>query len=207
MVSSNKLHVVIAKYKEDTAWTSNLTHPFTIYNKNEAENHLFEHNLPNVGTEGHTFLHHITNHYNNLPDFLVLVQGSPFDHCIEAGIDFLKTINNFDFSKTFLPLGRCYFRDPTSTTPELDQMTGTYNFAKQYGIEHSVPIKFISSAQCLVSKDLILQKPQSFYQKLLDIFQINRQGSIIGYYLEYLMPTILGFADQLITINKYGDEK
>jgi hypothetical protein len=43
------------------------------------------HTLPNVGNEGHTYLHHIVQHWDTLPDLLILLPDT-----VEYG-DKLKT--------------------------------------------------------------------------------------------------------------------
>jgi hypothetical protein len=78
------LDLVIARYNEDMEWVSNLpsfVNPI-IYNKGNDWNYGIH--LPNVGREGHTFLHHITSVYDKLnctnADHIMFVQGNPFDH-------------------------------------------------------------------------------------------------------------------------------
>ena len=36
--------------------------------------------LPNKGREGHTYFKHIVDNYYNLTDFIIFLQGNPFDH-------------------------------------------------------------------------------------------------------------------------------
>ena len=79
-----KIEIIISRYNEDLKWT--LEEPFNrfkyiVYNK--GDNTLFEQsrvikiiNLPNVGRESHTYLHHIIENYSNLPDILVCLPGS-----------------------------------------------------------------------------------------------------------------------------------
>jgi hypothetical protein len=80
----NGIEIVIARYNEDLKWT--LYPPFnqfkfTVYNKGPNDN--FEKTkvdkiikLPNIGREGHTYLHHIIQNYNNLADITVFLPGS-----------------------------------------------------------------------------------------------------------------------------------
>jgi hypothetical protein len=73
--------IVIAKYKEDIGWTKALADPVIIYDKSC--------DLPNVGREAHTYLHHIIQNYNSLNDVTVFTQADPFSH----RADFLKWLN------------------------------------------------------------------------------------------------------------------
>src|SRR5579864_9548182 len=76
---------VIARYKEDIDWVGQLKIPYVIYNKGQDSGCLRpKYNVvdrPNFGRESETFLHHIIENYEKLPDYLVMLQGHPFDHC------------------------------------------------------------------------------------------------------------------------------
>jgi hypothetical protein len=79
-------HVIIAKYKENISWLEEMdkSHIY-LYDKGSTENNLlqgFAHyeTRPNVGRESETYLYHIIKHYDNLPEYLILMQGNPFDH-------------------------------------------------------------------------------------------------------------------------------
>ena len=74
--------VVIAKYKENVSWVENLKYNYIIYDKSK--------DVPNIGRESETYLKYIINHYNNLPDYVVFLQGNPFDHLLQPNIDYLN---------------------------------------------------------------------------------------------------------------------
>ena len=81
--------IVIAKYNEDTTWTTKLQKPDTnciVYSKG-PHSHPLEINLPNVGRESHTYVYHIVNNYETLANVTVFLQGNPFDHLPGGGID------------------------------------------------------------------------------------------------------------------------
>ena len=137
--------VVICHFKENLDWVKNLKHRYIIYNKNSEEQHLYDINLPNVGFDTIVYLKYIIDNYDNLPDFVCFSQDNPFFHCE----NFLDKVNEFDFTKKFLPLGKTYIRD----TIELER---TIKYANNNQITYELPIKFINSAQCIVSKELIL---------------------------------------------------
>jgi len=78
------IDIIISRYNEDLKWT--LLKPFNkfnyiVYNKGTDDN--FEKskakkiiNLDNIGREGHTYLYHIINNYNELADINVFLPGS-----------------------------------------------------------------------------------------------------------------------------------
>lgn len=79
-----KLDIVIARYKESISWIDQLVDGDSnisvhVYNKHEGKNLL-----PNVGREAHTYLHHITENYQEVKDTIFL-QGHPYDHEIPKG--------------------------------------------------------------------------------------------------------------------------
>ncbi len=78
------IELVVARYHEDLAWLRNIPPQVRahVYDKS------LDGNLPNVGREAHTYLHHIVENYEALPDLTVFAQGRPFDHAF----DFHKTL-------------------------------------------------------------------------------------------------------------------
>jgi hypothetical protein len=91
--------LILARYNENVNWVKNLPSDIevVIYNKGR---HLGN-NLPNIGREAHTYLHHLCN--GNLAVRMVFAQADPFYHC---GNHFGKNmIDFFDGTKDFQSLG------------------------------------------------------------------------------------------------------
>jgi hypothetical protein len=74
--------LIIAHHTEDLAWLKRVPKAITVtvYHKPG--------DLPNVGREAHTYLHHLVERYDTLADVTVFCQGKPFDHAF----DFHKTL-------------------------------------------------------------------------------------------------------------------
>jgi hypothetical protein len=73
-------NIVISRYNENLDWVNKLNKEYVyIYNKG---NTVVENSTKreNIGREIETFLYHIIVNYDNLPDYLILLQGNPFDH-------------------------------------------------------------------------------------------------------------------------------
>jgi hypothetical protein len=70
---------VLSRYKEDdNTWHDMIAqsgYDIIVYDKYEGENLL-----PNVGREGHTYIHHIIENYDDLPDEILFSQYDPRDH-------------------------------------------------------------------------------------------------------------------------------
>ena len=191
-----EMQVVVCHYKENLDWLSLLQHPYVVYNKNPHEQHLFVRNLPNYGFDTFTYLTYITDNYDCLPDYVCFAQDYPFDHCS----NFIELVNEFDFQKKWFPLGLCYERSSTAPThPPTCHLDQSLRFAESHGIICKLPLKFVHSAQCIVSKDLIRQRTVSFYENLKSVFPTDHPITDVNYILEYLWPTILGFADEIDT--------
>lgn len=77
-MKKNKLAVLSRFQEQDQTWLKTLKkagYETLVYNKKSGQNLL-----PNVGREGHTYLHYIINHYHNLPDEILFTQYDPMDH-------------------------------------------------------------------------------------------------------------------------------
>jgi len=82
-----RVELVVARYREPVRWVRNIpsTVEVTIYDKGgDLDPDLLPwarvEPLPNVGHEGHTYLHHLASHYEELAPVTVFCQGHPFDH-------------------------------------------------------------------------------------------------------------------------------
>ena len=180
------LVVVVCHFKENLDWLKKLKHPYIVYNKNEKNSDKFEINLLNVGFDTIVYLKYIIDNYKNLPDYVCFSQDDPFYHCSS----FVDKVNNFDFKKEFYPLGCAYIRDGV-------ELKNTINYAKINNLKYKEPIKFISSAQCIVSKKLILKNDLDYYIKVSNTLSKTQIITQTNYFVEYLWPTILNFNEEL----------
>ena len=73
------IELVVARYLEDLSWLNNIPPQITARVTDKSPNG----NAPNVGREAHTYLHHICENYDVLPDLTVFAQGKPFDHAFD----------------------------------------------------------------------------------------------------------------------------
>ena len=72
--------LVIARYNEELDWVNNLNKEnVIIYNKG-ADEHSSAIKRENIGREVESFFYYIIENYNNLPDYVIFLQGNPFDH-------------------------------------------------------------------------------------------------------------------------------
>lgn len=84
---------VLSRYREQNSFWRDLVsekYKVTIYNKYDGDNLL-----PNIGREGHTYLHYIIENYNNLPDEILFSQYDPIDHFAKKKLHFVNEMNIF----------------------------------------------------------------------------------------------------------------
>ena len=86
-----KINIVVARYTEDVEWTKAYNDIVTIYDKG-LDNHPALSGaikIENIGREGHTYLHHIIENYDNLAEQIIFTQCDPFVHnpTILCGVD------------------------------------------------------------------------------------------------------------------------
>jgi len=157
-----KIEACIAKYKENISWVNNLKIPYVIYDKSK--------DVPNVGRESDTYLQYIIKNYENLPDYVVLLQGNPFDH-VKNPNDFIDSINNFSGSTDLLFLHNDYYEVHNKYTRTKESFSALF--------DHTIPVQFCFSpgAQYIVPKQNILCRPLEFYKTIRDVM-VNKNEKI-----------------------------
>jgi len=214
--------LVVARYNEDITWLAEYAarYPLYIYNKGEELHGNPQGTvvpLPNVGRESHTYLTHIINHYDRLPDLLIFWQAriddlGPWVHrdparyvsqALQYGysasaysvmtpsqwlaIDFLADAGYADA-----------FRDGSLLPAELSMV--------DYAFEHLGPLPLltlVSLKGCFaVSQRSIRSRPKAFYERIRDTIS-HHSNPVEGHYLERLWAymfssnTLLPFALKL----------
>jgi hypothetical protein len=186
---------VIARYREDLGWTDRLDIPFRVYNKGPDRPAVPRASawmdLPNLGREGGTYLRHIADHYDDLPDFLVLLQGHPFDHCPNL---YHVLENHCDEGKLI----------PLSGNWKKEALDGDYNwegFADCLrGLRDQIApglecARYATGAQYIVPRAWVRARPRQFYRDLLPRLE-SEVSPLEGWAMERLWPYVFGAADR-----------
>ena len=165
--------IIVAAYNENLDWLDKINQSdVIIYNKSDKiiENSI---KLENIGREAATYFYHIINNYDNLPDYLILLQGNPFEHMEKNINEFnlkneIETLieNNNSLSGLFNEL--CY--ENNNKYPNLN--TSAYFL---YFFNNNLPKFFVFLAGCqyIVSKENILNRPLQFYKKIYKMLLNN----------------------------------
>lgn len=187
-----KGQIVISRYNEDLSWVKQIVNEdieIFIYNKGpkiieEYSSKVKISDLENVGREAHTYLHHIINNYEELPEKIIFTQAHPDDHVSENFksdlLDFLNSSDKFKyFSKDILEmriypdgveesgilngsfwrnkhsLGSCCVTVPFELIPQIESKKWIFGTGAIFG----------------VSSGSILKNSKEFYQRGLDILE------------------------------------
>lgn len=156
------LDVVVARYKEDISWTSQINHNIIIYNKYY---HNEENPLNNVGREANTYLYHIINNYNNLSDYTAFLQGSPIDHCK----DIIDLLNSFNSTEHPIYFGKNVSEPMNSLSyPQCPNGLPIYYFISLlFNNAHKInKCEFNAGSQFIIPKANILNREIQFYKIL-----------------------------------------
>jgi hypothetical protein len=178
--------VVVARYREDVAWTAALPYPVLVYDKSGAQG---DHALPNIGRETHTYLTHIVRHYPHFADYTAFVQGDPFGHMgecatvntlaarIEQNIRLERRFTGFaDFKLKCDRLGRPHdMADPTLAGKwkgfGKDIPVGRVYQALFAGPMPNTIVVPAPAGMFFVAKPAILARPLAFYQSALQLIE------------------------------------
>lgn len=189
-MQKKQVEIVVAHYNEDLSWllSAIAAECTTIYTKGPEVSPYAAGgavNLPNIGREGHTYLHHIATHYHDLEEVTLFVQGRINDHVSESIEELVEQASELDATDILTCASRelklfnawngthC---DLHSNAPVSKRQVvkapcspGEY-FAHFFGHGHlPSSIGFNPAAVFGVPRELIHRHSLSFYQELLQI--------------------------------------
>ena len=163
---SGTIQYVVAHYNEDLTWLLPYASKAQVYHKGSSSSAstLFArwNKLPNVGREGHTYLYHIINNYNNLADVTFFLQGKIYDHACGQTLD--------DLLHEVIKEGIAFLGVPLH--PRVGCTDSGYisflRFWKEI-FHHTLPLRiiFYSGACFAVKKELIYSHKIEFYRQIL----------------------------------------
>ena len=192
--------IVIALYNESLDWLNYLTpeqqNNVKLYNKGPSDIGI---KLPNVGREGHTYLTHIIENYDTLPEYCIFLQADPFDHLKKLKPEDMPHLINDWLS---------YVKWAGITPPATLQFTKNYNASYDARVPYykgnqfpatmclgdwinefiddgigGVPVKVHPCGMFAVSRDLIRTRPIEYYKRILNEVSVHNAPEA-GHYLE-----------------------
>lgn len=185
-VSRDAIHLVVARHAEDPAWLRRVPpgirvfvyekgSPAPVRPRRAAEWRA----LPNVGREAHTYLHHIVEHYDALPDIAVFSQGRPFDHVpdlhafLRGLVDGTERVDGFRWLGFLIDeddrTGSRLFRR-WSKNPERRPLHMEAFWSRIFPGEPAPHgFVFVGGAHFAVRAEVVRRRPLAFYRRALDV--------------------------------------
>jgi hypothetical protein len=181
-----KICIVVARYNEDVSWTKQFNNNnnnkniinqvnVLIYNKGEKlEDGYNVINLDNKGREGHSYYKYIIDNYYNLDDYIIFLQGNPFDHSPNIIKNIYKYLNNkfifvdFNYLSEWIidcNLNGCIHHPELPLIPIYNKL---FNIDKE-----EMAFQFGAGAQFIVSKNSILKRQISFFNKIVELLEYD----------------------------------
>ena len=207
--------IIIARYNENLDWLYKYQEfKILVYNKGSYCNFKKANkiiNLPNIGRESHTWLHHIVTNYDDLDEVNIFLQGriddlgklaykdvnKYYSECKYRGFSVSRfgILGPFHWNKNLSLERNPKYSKKLKNKSLYEPKTSFKKLAKTF--MHKIPIFTVTSyGGCFaVSKDLIRQYDLRFYKELLNILSKN-ENPIEGHYMERLWC-------YLFTKNKY----
>ena len=189
-----KYHIVIARYNENIDWIKYIdTNLFDIFIYNKGNDININNNLnykiiklDNTGRESHTYLYHIINNYDNLPDKIIFTQAHPFDHVKNTFINEINNFNNCHFNFFYFSKNILNIKYDINANKFIEYGTLNGNEWKNYHNldspisktmkklfenyeDQKVNITFGTGAIYGINKELIIKNRKDFYIKCIDV--------------------------------------
>jgi hypothetical protein len=175
------IELIVARHREDLAWLRRVprTVRLQVYDKSGAPPAPGHRALPNVGREAHTYLHHLVEHYDALPDLLVCVQGHPFDHAPDLHKRLRALAEGRERVEAFRWLGFLVDEDDAtgsrlfqrwSKNPEHTPLDMRGFWRAVFG-DGACPERFVffGGGQFIVARETIRRRPRAFYARARDV--------------------------------------
>ncbi len=183
-MTKNNIYIIVAKYNENIKWTKKFENVI-IYNKGQNIDDSYNYvNLDNVGREGHTYYKYICDNYENLPEYMIFLQGKPFDHSPNIIKNINKYINSEDLDIDFEFLSEEIITCKLSGCRHHKNLPLKKIYNELFD-EREEDMQFIfgQGAQFIVSKKTVLKNSKNFYSKIVELLSHNK-NPIEGYVIE-----------------------
>ncbi|KAJ9137988.1 hypothetical protein NKR19_g8008 [Coniochaeta hoffmannii] len=175
---------------------------------------------PNKGREGESWLYHIVTHYDNLPEYNIFSQASPWDilgaafnnpePMLEVCLDLKPggfTPFNEDLYHVVADWDKINWTDPKEAlwmTPSqlrsldfADMTPGEY-WMQVLGIQHPPSITASHGGTFCASRESILQWPKDVYERALEAFrEANSTNPEEGFFQERMWAPMFDFRNWL----------
>ena len=196
--------VVIAHYNEKLDWVKAIANHSHVYHKGvemrppPLQLYAWD-KLPNVGRESHTYLYHIINNYDTLPEITVFVQGEGLSpYCFSSFNQIMNNIKKKVSCKIFTHIDEAWGRirhiekwrkELNSRVMRRSGFTLGEFFLEIFGFPHPQKIPVCWGGCLAVTRNMIRKHPIDFYRNAIS-FVNDHKNPEEGHYFERLWATI-----------------
>lgn len=161
--------IVVAKYNEPLTWTNYFDKSNIIVYDKSLKPISGSIPTPNVGMNQETYFRYIINNYNNLPDYVIFLQGNPFDHMkrditpqtLPSKIYDLILSEPKTIQDVYIPQWHVHKTEDLSPGLKIPEYYEYFFGEKFPGV-----IRFTSGSQYIIPRAKILERPLEFYQNV-----------------------------------------
>ena len=158
-----EVELIVAHYEEDLSWLEDYASLKTrVYGKGSDDG---DQRLPNVGREAHTYLHHIVEHYDDLAEVTVFLQGNPSEHV--AGL--FEKVCSLDTDTPFIYLGDDILVEDGRGVPPQPGLPLKEFYEELFNATAPEYFSCRAGACFAVSRTTIRSRPREFYQHALKL--------------------------------------
>ena len=198
---------VIAHYNENLDWLAPIASHSHVYHKGKDKKppplplNAWD-RLPNIGRESHTYLHHIINNYDNLPEITVFLQGDGQELgdnlCFPNPIDYITNVKKnvvCKFQQRLDNWGRIRHYGKwldmlnTGVIRRANLTLGEF-YEYLFGYPHPRDFPSCPRGCFAATRDMIKSHPIDFYEKAIS-FVNDHSNPEEGHYFERLWPIII----------------
>lgn len=157
-----QIEIIVSRYNEDTLWVEKLTRPVTVYDKSDAplSGSIAR---PNYGRDSENILYHIEQHYENLPDILICLQGDPrFNPITFTYEEIIARANGPIEDKLAGFLAPLWYMD---SVHNYWCQSAASAFSGLFG-DHDPSVFYAAGLEYIIPKRNILGRPKEFYSLL-----------------------------------------
>lgn len=179
------IQVILTRYDEDVSWARDLN-PI-VYDKGPSPLPGSV-QLPNIGFDAHTPLHHFAENYDHLKTITVCLQADPFGHLNENVEQLYAMVRSFDAdSLSFTPFAREGFwitADGQSRGWSISERGASPERIRELweGIVGYPPhglFHFWQGCQFAVHRDHVRRRPKEFYRNAADMIKTKADGIVV----------------------------
>jgi hypothetical protein len=159
--------LVVSKYNENVDWLRAFE-PANVMLYDKSANPIGI-PRPNVGRESETYLYYILTHYDELPEYIVFLQGNPFDHMSGVSAEtFRRQLEELLQTRppATLPLFAQLREEDATKWPRLRVRE---HYESLFATACAPTIQFAAGCQYIVPRHEILKNSRELYTRLYNM--------------------------------------